>query len=417
MTNSDFETFKKELFKKLRKESKKCSKIIEQNKKLIENYLYNKELPQVKEFVNEFNNIVLDKKIKKYQIFETVLKDKLFDSVLAQFRESDVLVRACKQEYENSVGWNIIKLEHKKVIDWLLTMNINYGAKDELGMTALMYAVRHSNLEFVVEKIMSTNGKHINLVNNKGNNALFFASLNEKNLKRFIKYKDSFDPNHLNNNNENIILFICRFGDIISEEHVLLMNQLNCSYPNITNDDGLTAAMYLVKRGKFQQIKSIVEHYNIDPNYKNKFNNTLVSVYIQEYYTQFQKCIGETEGFGLNIRTIKRLAHILRNLVDIGCDFHIPVDEDGNSVTTILSKMKDEITIQYLLEKNCVDYAVDNKLDQNNNKYNEIDITNPVIKTNFESVNKWLKEVYYPSGTLNTEIAGILLHGHNHPMY
>ncbi|ORX87194.1 hypothetical protein BCR32DRAFT_324556 [Anaeromyces robustus] len=416
MTNSDFENFKNELFNKLRKESKDCPIIIERNRKLIDNYLYNKDLPQVKEFVNGFNDIVLDNKIKKYDLFGDVLYDRSFDSILACFRESDVLVRICKQEYEKAAKWKITKLENKKVIDWLLTMNINYGAKNESGMTALMYAVRHGILEFVVEKIMSTNGKHINFVNNKGNNALFFASLDRKNLKRFMKYKDYFDVNHVNNNNENVILFTCRFGEMVTEEHLLMLKELNCSNPNIINNNGVTAAMYLVKRCKYQQLKSFVQTYNIDPNYKNKFDNSLISVFIQEYYNQFKETIGKTEGFGLNMTTIKGFALTLQELIDLGCDFHTPVDEDGNTITTILSKMKDDTTIQYLLENNCVEYAIDNKHDQSN-KYSEIDTSNPTIKTNFESVNKWLKEVYYTKGKINTDVAGILLHGHNHVMF
>ncbi|ORX76321.1 hypothetical protein BCR32DRAFT_296322 [Anaeromyces robustus] len=413
MTNSDYETFKEKLFKYLRKESKKSLKVIEDNRKLIEYYLYNKDLPQVKAFVDEFNDIVLDQNIKKYKIFESVLKDRSFDGVLARFRESDVLVRICKLEYEKAEGWRITSLDNKKVIDWLLTMNINYGAKDKSGMTALMYAVRHEILDFIVKKIMSTNGKHINFVNNKGNNALFFASLNENNLKRFLKYKDYFNPNHLNNNNENIILFVCRFGELFSNKHLSLISELNCSYPNITNNDGLTAAMYLVKRNKHKSIKFFVENFNIDPNYRNKFGNNLVSVLIQTYYNHFIKCIDETEGFGLNFKPIKRFAFTLQRLIEIGCDLHTPVDEYGNTIDIILNKIKDETTIQYLLENNCIDYAIENNHD-NSIKYCEVDITNPIIQTNFESVNKWLSEVYYPEGTINTHVIGVLLHGHNH---
>jgi len=416
MTNSDFENFKKDLFKNLKKESKKSLTIIEQNHKLIESYLFNKDLPQVKEFVNEFNDIVLDKKIKEYKLFEDVLKERTFADVLARFRESDVLVRICKMEFQKAENFNITSVENKKVIDWLLTMDINYGVQDELGMTALMYSVRHKILDFVVEKIMSTNGKHITFTNSKGNNALFFASLNRKNLKRFFKYKEYFDINHLNNNDENVILFACRFGELNTEEHVFLLNKLNCSYPNITNRDGLTAAMYLVKRCKYIAMESFVKDNNIDPNYRNKFDNCLVSVFIQEYYNHFNKCIGDKDGFGLNLDQFKHFGLTLKKLIALGCDFHVPVDEDGNTTATILTKMKDDLSIQELLESNAIDFAVDNKCDKNN-RYNEVDISNKTIKTNLESIRKWLKEVYNTKNTINADVVGVLLHGHNYSMY
>eukprot|EP00833_Pecoramyces_ruminatium_P004181 jgi/Orpsp1_1/1178213/evm.model.c7180000064451.1 len=96
MTISEFENFEKELLKQLRKDSKKCLKVIEKNSKLVENYLNGDDLTTIKKFVNDFNDVVLDREVKKYKLFEAVLNHNLFTKVLAQFRESDVLIRACK---------------------------------------------------------------------------------------------------------------------------------------------------------------------------------------------------------------------------------------------------------------------------------------------------------------------------------
>ena len=168
MTMNDFETFEKDLLTYLIKDSKKCIETINNNSKLIEGHLSTRDSAQVKDFVNNFNNAVLNPKVKKYKLFEKVLKHGLFATVLAQFRESDVLIKAIKQYNENA-------------IKWLLDMNINFGAQDENGMTALMHAVKNDNYlndkfyKKLVKTIIKTNGKHIQFTDNEGNTALFHA--------------------------------------------------------------------------------------------------------------------------------------------------------------------------------------------------------------------------------------------------
>jgi len=412
MTVSTFETFEKDLFEKLRKNSKGYLKIIEENEKLIDNYLNGNDQSYVQQFVNNFNDVVLDRKIKKYKLFEAVLNHKLFTNVLAQFRQSDVLIRACKdlakhrvfverEDYDESVN--------KNVVEWLLTMNINYGVQDELGMTALMYAVKPVKLHFAVKKMMS--GKHIYLLDNNGNNVLFHSADNFFTLEKFLKYKDVYDGNHLNNDNENILSYCSRNRKITNIEFLKMLGEFHCTEPNITNREGKTAAMYLTEYIRYKELDYFVKNYKIDPNAVNKFGNSLVSVLSKKYYQYISKIIQEDkEGFGTYLIGVKRYVLTFRTLADLGCNFNIPIDENGNTVAMVLSKLHDVHISSYLLDKGCMEYLVENKTNKDNT-YLEINENNPVVNKNHKSISKWTKEAICPSGTLNTETLGLIMLG------
>lgn len=289
-----------------------------------------------------------------------------------------------------------------------------HGVQNELGMTALMYAVKDNSLFSIADEIIKTNGKHLNIGDNNGNTALFHAAHNHETFNNILKYKDYFDVNHLNNRNENLILFCARNKRIVLKEYIgtfETLTKFNCKDPNITNTLGKTAAMYLAEFNKFKELKEFMKYYNIDPNYRSQYGNTLVSAFVQGYKNYSMERIRD-KGFGLNKDPYKRYAFILKYLVEIGCNFNVPVDESGNNIITILKKLKDNISSQYLLEKGCFDYLVENQKDSSYEKY-YIDESDPVIAENNKSVQLWLREVYYPEGTINTHIVGVLLHGHN----
>ncbi|OUM66890.1 hypothetical protein PIROE2DRAFT_5751, partial [Piromyces sp. E2] len=332
MTISSYDSFETEFFVKLRKESKKCLKIIDENQKLIEFNLCEKDLYQVRKFVSTFNDIVLDKGIEKYKLFNEVLKHPLLSTVLAQFRESDVLVRACKNGNVNAVKW-------------LLTMNINYGVQDEFGATALMYAAKCSILDFAIKEIMDTNGKHIHLVDKEGNSVIFYAAENYITFSEIIKYKDKFDFNALNNRNENLILYCSRNRKISSARAIDFLNLLykyNNNGINFENDNGKTAAMYLAEGFRYRELYYFVKKFKVDPNFKSKLGNTLTSVFIKKYYQIYMNRIIEKEGFCLNNQLFKKAIATLDCLCNIGCDVNVPIDEDGTTMLMICSKLHDD---------------------------------------------------------------------------
>jgi len=415
MSLSDYQNFETELLVQLKNENKKYLKTIEDNSKLVEYYLNSKDLTHVKQFVKSFNNTVLDPNIKKYKYFEAVLNDKLFTTVLAEFRESDVLIQACKKakrvpkDYQASP-----KSVNKEAIKWLLTMGINYGVQDDSGKTALMYAMQTEDLSFVVKEIMSTNGKHIQLLDNNGNNALFYATETINTLDKYQKYAEMFNPNHLNNDNENIILYSCRYNNMkISVDYLKKIMKYNCTEPNVMNREGMTALMYLVDHcyvnGVPDIIKAFIKEFNIDPNEKNKFGNSLLSVFIDSYYRFYSKCIVETKGFPLNMAYFKRYAMTLQILIKRGCK---PTPEELETIAVVLNKLKDTTTSKYLLDKNYVEMLVD-KSSEKSKKYVEIDTSNPEVEKNVKMTQKWLNEVYFTDGMINTGTWGALLWGYS----
>ncbi|OUM58237.1 hypothetical protein PIROE2DRAFT_21389 [Piromyces sp. E2] len=381
MTITDFEAFENVLFSQLRTDDKECLKNIVKEKKLIETYLNGKDLTNVKKFVNDFNDVILGSDIKKYKLFEAVLNRELFTAVLAEFRESNVLIRACKEV-------------NRKAVEWLLTMNINYGIQDEQGMTALMHAAEHASLDFAVEKIMKSDGKCIQLVDNNGNNVLFHATSSPDILKKLLKSKNNLDIHHLNHDNENLLLYCSRYNKMRSFE---ILNKHNSFDPNLCNCVGKTTAMYLVENGRFSEVKAFVKDNKINPNYINKLGDSLVSVYIKKYYQHYIGNIGETNfASNYNYVVIKNYALTLRSLIDLKCDFNIPVDKEGNTLIMVLSMMGDQVTSRYLLEKCNIDLLKENYKGQNakncsgNNSY-------PVVEEYAKQAQNWVLEVFYPN--------------------
>jgi len=412
MNISDFELFEKELFEQLKKNSKKSLKVIDKNSKLVDFFLNSGDQATVVKFVNDFNDVVLDKKIKNYKYFEEVLKHGLFTNVLAYFRESDVLIRACQDvkrcyvSYEFQDHYEVI---NNNVLKWLLTMNINYEVQDEKGMTALMYAVKAVKMKFVVKELIKQEYLAYQL-DNEGNSVLFHAAESFFSLEKFLKYKNMYDVNHVNNNNENILTYCSRLGRITSEEYFNMLMKVNCIDGNVVNTDGKTAAMYLSELGRYKELELFIEHYKIDPNFVSKPGHSLVSVMIKKYYNYYAVKTAEVdEGFGLTLKYFKRYFVTLRYLAELGCDFKRPVDEDGTTVVMILAKLHDEETAKYLLDKGCVDYLIDSNI---KNNYPEIDITTPLVQKNVKTVQMWAHEALYPEelSMIDTHKTGLILY-------
>jgi len=381
MTVTELETFENTLFNQLKADDKECLKTILKENKLIKQYLSGEDRTYVKVFVNHLNNVLLESGMKKYKLSRSVLERESFSTILAEFRESDILIRACKTA-------------NKKAVEWLLTMNINYEVQDELGMTALMHAVEHGSLDFAVEQMIKGNGKHVHLVDNNGNNVLFHATQCPDILKKLLKSKINFDLTKINNDNEHLLLFCSRYERMRAFEILIKNNKYD---PNLCNCVGKTTAMYLIENARFNEAKSFIKNNNIDPNYKSKFGNTLVSVFFKKYHQHYiGRNIGESNFASYyNNVIIKNYANTLRLLVDLKCNFNIPIDEEGNTPIMVLNMMKDSVSSRYLIDKASVDLTIENRYGENalncrNNNY-------PIVKEYAKIAQEFVLEVLYPN--------------------
>jgi len=329
----EFEQFKEELFTDLKSHNKNCLKKIELNKAIIRENLGENALPEtIDSFVEGLNEAILYVK-RKFSLFEKTLKDELFSKVLPVWKNSDILVKACKTE-------------NKEAIKWLLTMDVNTTIQDENGMSALMYAVKSSRLNIAV-KLLSFRSDDLNLVDKNGENALFYALKNKDALKELLRTK--IDVNHLNKNNESVLLYCCK-NDVFEPIKYLINNKdLDV---NIVDNDGKTPAMYLAEKARNSELRSLeIRQCNYD--YVNDKNESVLSLVLKKMYNHVEKC--SPELYSEYLRIIVTLVHF-------NCNFNLPVDEDGNTAIMVFMLAQDYLTLQYVLKKiNSVDFTVKNK--------------------------------------------------------
>ena len=83
---------------------------------------------------------------------------------------------------------------------------------------------------------------------------------------------------------KNVLLYSCRYDKIKADE--ILVKEKNTDL-NCINCVGMTPAMHLVKNARYTEVESLVKSGKVNPDYVNKFGNSLVSVYIKKYYQQY----------------------------------------------------------------------------------------------------------------------------------
>ena len=385
MTISDYETFKKEFFDKLRKESKKCLKVIEKHRQVIEYYFTSKTPMYVRDFLKQFNYIICSQNIIKFNLFEKILYHDLFTQILHEFRVSDVLILACKQ----------LNPQPDTVL-WLLTMGIDYRVQDTDGMTALMYAVRNPILEFAVIEMMKTRGDFIDYVDNKGNNALFHATTNIKTFTAFFKYVEdyAFNLNHKNYDQEGLFLYCCRYRKINDDNFYDFLCQKVPIDPYETNIEGKTALMYMAEYFDYRRIASFVRDYKVDINYQSLRGHTVFSCFMNQYYRFFSSIIYERATFFSFYDYFRRATITFMTLVRLKCHINEPLDEYGTTATMILLKIRDMAIYNYLVEHNGKDYdlVIENRND-GNDRYPSVDFTDPVVQKNHQELQEWEKAI------------------------
>ncbi|KAG4097369.1 ankyrin [Neocallimastix lanati (nom. inval.)] len=287
--------------------NEECINCINNNKKIIQEYYneYDNSLA-VKKFVDKLKDVIMN--LTKFKLMDKVLSHPAFKDIYKEFKESDILIRACQNA------------NNKKLVEWLLTKDIDLYVQDIEGKTML----------FAVEKLIEGSDDHIHITDNNGNTALFYG--NRDVLIRMLKAK--FDLNHINNDNENIFLYCCK-ADKFKLFDLLLNLDINF---NLVNNVGKTGAMYLVEHNRFLQLRDLIA--------KNKLIN---------YMGNFV-----TEG---NYLLYKNAAFTLQELVKAGCDFNVIIDDDCNTPIIFFLLTEDYVSASYILSNCDIDVSVQNKFD------------------------------------------------------
>lgn len=366
----DFNKFQTEFLTQLKSKNKKCLESIESNKTLIqENLGENADAEVIKNFVKELNEVIVenvendDHQINiiiegnknsthfqnKYELVEKVLKNPYFSRVLENFKDSDVLLRACKEG-------------NKSAAKWLLTMNVTPYLQDEDGVSALMYAAKNS-FEFVVEAHLH-DSVCINLVDNKGENVLFYSVRNLKfvidNVMTNNKYQNNLvlnsdiNINQTNNKGETILTY-CIKHDIIEPicRFFLYHPQIDV---NIADNDGKTAAMYLTEKGLFVELDKLHDK-NCNYDYIDMDGQSALSILISKMY-DYNKEIDKVPYIDY--------AREMNIFVNYQCNFNYSVDNDENTAFMVILIQNDMTTAKFCakyLKK--LDLSVKNKYGEN----------------------------------------------------
>jgi len=261
--------------------------------------------------------------------------------VFRVWKDSDVLVKTCKEG-------------NKDACKWLLSMDVKMDVQDEDGMTALMYAVKNDTLLSIVNKLITNNKDSLSFVDKNGNNALFHAATN---ISAFIELlnTNTINVNHVNKNGDTILLYCCKNEIYEPIQFLVSKEDLNV---NFRDDRGRTAAMYLAEKSRTTELKKLSIR-NCDYNYICKTGESVLSIVFNNIYGPQKDEFYEKMHLQANLRTLIFLTYT-------DCNFNIPLDEDGNTLIMILMLVNDYNTLCFLLSKaNNIDLSVKNNFGEN----------------------------------------------------
>jgi ankyrin repeat protein len=284
--------------------------------------------------------------------------------VLAEFRESDILIRAIQRLKINT-------------IKWLLTMNINYLVQDENGATALMHAAKSNTFLFVIEAIISKSSDCLFVTDNNNEHALFYAA-SHKTFKMLLDTE--LDVNHINKYGDNLLISCCKNKRFKNFREIVKITK----DVNHVNYEGKNVAMYLVEEGRYEELIFLSKN-NLDFYYTNKNNETLVTVLMKKF-----KEVYDTGKY----QYIRVYVYTMFLLIYFNCDFNVRIDKEGNTPIMYFIMVGDYFSTVYLLEK-C------QSLDLSIKNYNGISVS--YLLLNIHPIEKTLTEYIldYPTFDYN----------------
>ncbi|ORX44869.1 ankyrin [Piromyces finnis] len=255
---------------------------------------------------------------------KNVLRHELFKNIYEKFKNSTILIEACK-------------IQKSRLITWLLSMEINQSIKDEEGMTALMYCVKYPSLSSFYGDLSTYDSMKI--VDKNGNNVLFHSIYNGKALNFFLSINNKVKEdiiNNINNDHDTVFLYCCRKNISKAIGYISYFKNINF---HVQDKNGWTAIMYLVKHNNYRSI-SYVRNQKTD-YIKSNDNETVISIMIKN----FEK-MRESNHPSL----LTNCYRTLRMLIIKNYDFNIAIDDDGNSPLQYFIMIEDYCTVYYMIK-------------------------------------------------------------------
>jgi ankyrin repeat protein len=332
----NFESFANEFLYNLRKDDKQAISILNNNIKIVQEYLGDDANPKTMDhFVQDLVQIVIQTHKGKFGVIESALKHQAMANVYYHFKNSDVLIKA-------------FQIENKHAIKWLFSMQVSPYVQDDDGRNALMFAAQNSQWNNYIEQF-ATDTKCINQVDKYGRNALFYALNNIGGLMELMKY--DIDINHQDCEGNNVLLYCCK-NDIYNSLKFLVNNNVDV---NAIDHEERTIAMYLAIKGKHSFI-SILHSKGCDFNYMNSKGETVLSLLLQQMYGP------ESDKNGMYTMYVRTIIA----LVFTDCNFNVPVDEDENTPLMVFLLVNDLDTFRFVVKFNkTVDLSIKNRNGEN----------------------------------------------------
>jgi len=327
-----------------------CLEIIKKYDEIIKKHFESDN--NVKDFVDNLNEVLLCiNYLNDFTAVDAVLTHKLFKKVITIFNESDILVKAFKK----SNFYTIRNLLNDK------NFNINYCICDENGNSALMIAAKHWKNVFAVESLLSKNRDSLFIEDKEGNTALYHSIHNINIFNRILSATK--DINHVNNNNESIILYCGRKEAYISFDNVLKISDLSLEIKEkVFIEEGKREFPKMVESYNDKLLKYVAFQYQalssvngttILENIIDEVGGIMMSTLIKKYYEAYMS--GDKEAITNCIRMLKVL------LFDLECDINGAIDEEGNTPLIFFLLIEDYCSVNYVLSCKTIDLSVKNK--------------------------------------------------------
>jgi len=334
----DFNTFKTEFLSQLKSNSKKCYELVSNNKDLIQENLGENANPEIiRNFINEMNNIIVDKNSSfitividndKYTNIEKVLKHPNLENVLNEFLNSDVLIKACK------VG-------NSSAAKWLLSMKATPYLQDDDGVSALMYAAIQK-FDFVIKPFLYDK-RCINLQDNNGDNVLFYclrdqyfisSDISSSHVSNELIQCSEIEINHSNHKGETILTYCIKNNLYKPITYLLKHSKVDV---NIADNEGKTAAMYLIEKGLHKELLELVKS-GFYYEYTNLNGESVISTLLDQIYLPSDL---------QSVFKYNQYLEIMNSFVDFDFDFNFPVDNDENTAFMVILLVNDMITAKF----------------------------------------------------------------------
>jgi len=410
--------------------SKECFYIIKNNKEVIQKYLGdNSEQETVKSFVKKLNYVILQTN-PPFNIIEEILHLPYFNRVYSEFLNSNILIEACKLGRKETLDWLLTFDINPHVRDSKGRTALMYASKNSNLLYVMKKLISPKKQLNIINNNNVDDDKSVNVniwnesedendivdnfddsslndVDDQGKNVLFYALHNIPAIKELLK--TNININHLNKNHETVLLYSCKNNIFESIQYLIQCPNLDV---NLTDKRGWTAAMYLAAKGRKKELMSLNEQgHKCNYEYQNNHYESTLSIILKKMYwpEEFKELEEDNDREDFSISNLSldtfsdnassvfsepssyyNTSHsnnrdsvlsfysksssssflpyiiILTRLINIGFNFNISMDGDGNTPLMLLIIVKDIHTLHYVLNtsKN-YDLSLKNKYGEN----------------------------------------------------